>query len=292
MTELNFSQDADRDHLQLALAIGNVGVWELNTETGGAWRNLRHDQIFGYRDLLPEWTYDMFLSHVFPDHRVSVDRCYSDAISNEREWAIECRIRRIDDEICWVSVYGRPLKSVSGRLTKLIGHVMDITETKRTEEHLRLVTSELNHRVRNMLAMITALVQESARSNDNVAECAKAIQSRVAALSRTYDLLAAGAGEDVSLGKILRTGLEAFEGFMARVCAPSLDCVALHRSAAEKFALITHELMTNAIKYGALSSPNGRIFISCEMLGDKRVSLIWRETDGPIVSPPHRTGFR
>lgn len=291
MTEQILSQDADRDHLQLALAIGNVGVWELNTETGAAWRNQRHDEIFGYRELLPAWTYEMFLSHVVADHRVSVDRCYGDAIANAREWAFECRIRRSDGEHRWISVYGRPLKSAGGRVTKLIGHVIDITETKRTEEHLRLVTSELNHRVRNMLAMISALVQESARSNESVAECAKAIQSRVAALSRTYDLLSVGAGEDVSLGKILRTGLEAFDGFATRVCAPSLDSVALHRSTAEKFALVTHELMTNAIKYGALSNKSGRISISCKMLGDKRVSLIWREIGGPIVSPPRRAGF-
>lgn len=282
---------SERDHWQLVLATSEVGVWELDIQSGAAWRNLRHDQIFGYRELQPSWTYDMFLGHVLAADRTRVDGYYRDAIDNRCDWAFECRIRRPNGEIRWISVKGRPLTSPAGNCTKLIGHVLDITDTKRTEEHLRLISGELNHRVRNMLTMVKALVQVTADNAADVRSFAQAMEDRLAALSRAQDMLQPQQGAAIRVVDIIRNELAVAQDVGGRVRIQLEGVPALDRTAAERFALVVHELMTNAIKHGALSHPGGQVLIEGVAAERDRMRLEWREVAGRPVSPPTRKGF-
>ncbi len=224
---------SSQGHWQLMLATGDIGVWELDIQTGEAWRNRRHDEIFGYRELLPVWTYKMFLDHVVKEDRAEVDRYYSQALTGRRDWTFECRIRRVDGEIRWIRASGRPICRATGEVTQLIGHVLDITDTKRTEEHLRLVTAELNHRVRNMLTMVKALVQISATHTTDVDTFAQAMEDRLGALSRAQDLLQPQKGPAIPVAEIIRTELAIFAGVGERVQMRLQVPIAVDRVAAE-----------------------------------------------------------
>ncbi|MCK9431944.1 MAG: PAS domain S-box protein [Candidatus Omnitrophica bacterium] len=124
------------ERLRHALDAGEFGTWSLNVKTEQAWHSLRHDQIFGYKTLLPEWTYRMFLEHVLPEDRTAVDEKFGQALAKRKEWNFECRIKRIDGDIRWIWAQGRPKLNRQSEVTMLIGLVQDITGRKRAEEEL------------------------------------------------------------------------------------------------------------------------------------------------------------
>lgn len=122
--------------LSVALETAQTGAWELNLEDHTAHRSLQHDRIFGYKALLPVWTYEMFLEHVLPEDRGEVDRLYRQAVDSGGDWSFECRIRRTDGEIRWIWAAGHHQRDASGTARRMAGIVQDITRRKAAEESL------------------------------------------------------------------------------------------------------------------------------------------------------------
>ncbi len=122
---------------ELALVAGELGVWRLDLATGKAWRSLRHDQIFGYPTLLPEWTYEMFLSHVLSEDREAVAESYGNALATKTDWNVTCRIHRKDGEVRWIWAGGKPELDDRHDPVALFGFVQDVTEHRRVEMQLR-----------------------------------------------------------------------------------------------------------------------------------------------------------
>lgn len=89
-------------HRNFLLEAAEFGDWDLNLANGTANRSLKHDRIFGYESLLPQWTYEMFLDHVLPEDRAEVDRKQQYEIANNESWDFECRIRRADKQVRWI----------------------------------------------------------------------------------------------------------------------------------------------------------------------------------------------
>ncbi|GEM_PF-1552602 len=132
------------ERLRHALEAGEFGTWGLDIETGKAWRSLRHDQIFGYTTLLPEWNYQMFLEHVLPEDRKEVDNKFGQALAKSTDWDFECRIKRNDGEIRWIWAQGKPRFDAQKGAVTLIGLVQDITGRKQVAEMLRISNEWLN----------------------------------------------------------------------------------------------------------------------------------------------------
>jgi PAS domain S-box-containing protein len=122
------------ERLQHALEAGELGLWGLDVITGKAWRTLQHDKIFGYNSLLPEWTYQMFLSHVLPEDRAMVDEKFGGAVSRGTEWNFECRIQRHDGQERWIWAQGKPKFDEKHAIVQMIGLVKDTTESKKALE--------------------------------------------------------------------------------------------------------------------------------------------------------------
>jgi diguanylate cyclase (GGDEF)-like protein/PAS domain S-box-containing protein len=111
----------------------NIGNWELNLIDHTSHRSLRHDQIFGHDELLPNWTYEIFLEHVIPEDRAKVDKNFQSAIKNKTDWNFECRIRRKDGKIRWIMASGGHSLEVSGQAKLMAGIVQDVTSLKQAE---------------------------------------------------------------------------------------------------------------------------------------------------------------
>ena len=126
----------NEERLQFVLDVSRIGTWDLDLTTLKATRSLRHDQIFGYEALLPEWTFEMFLDRVHPDDRARVQASFESALATSGEWNFECRICRADGEIRWIEARGHHVRNAEGEAKKILGSVADITERKQNEETL------------------------------------------------------------------------------------------------------------------------------------------------------------
>ena len=175
-------------------------------------------------------------------------------------------------------------------LGEQVGRVL---ERKRTEEHQRLLINELNHRVKNTLAIVQSIAAQTLKGEDVGPQTRRALESRLAALAAAHDLLTTEHWETASLRQVIvKAGLGCGAGAdRFDVAGPSLR---LQPQTAVSVAMAIHELCTNAVKYGALSVEGGKVTVHWRADGpedDRRLTLVWRETGGPPVSPPSRRGF-
>ena len=135
-TERKQAEEALREsntRLQFTLEAGQLGDWDLDLVTKTARRSLRHDRIFGYDSLLPNWSYDIFLNHVYPEDRELVDRSFQHTLSTAGDWDFECRIIRLDRSIRWIWAKGSVYRDPDGNPIRLMGIVTDITDRKQAE---------------------------------------------------------------------------------------------------------------------------------------------------------------
>ncbi len=167
-------------------------------------------------------------------------------------------------------------------------------ELKQKDEQQTLLINELNHRVKNTLATIQSMATLTARSAPNSDVYKEGLEARIIALSKTHDLLTAAAWETVSLRDLLKSELAPYDdgtGQRVRLDGP---VVPLAPRVAVALGMAAHELATNAAKHGSLSQPEGRVHVQWEVkqtAEGTRLHLTWKESGGPQVATPSRTGF-
>ena len=181
-----------------------------------------------------------------------------------------------------------PLGLPDGSVAQL-GVTRDVSERKRAEEHQRLLINELNHRVKNTLAIVQGIAQQSFKGDSAAPAARRAFEGRLAALSAAHNVLTDRSWAPVSIVQIVEDAVAPYRGHAGgfEIDGPP---VTIPPKAAVSLALTVHELSTNAVKYGALSSSSGRVSVrwSAE---DGRLRLVWRESGGPAVQAPARRGF-
>jgi two-component sensor histidine kinase len=223
-----------------------------------------------------------------PHEHCPMAEVLSGKISEARD--AEVLIERPDGSRVIVVVNIRPLKNQRGEVTGAINCFYDITERKHAEERQRFLMNELAHRGHNLLAVIQSLISRSLSGTRPLTEAREVLMQRIQALARSQSVLVTGGFERAPIAEIIR--LE-FEGFSDRVKAVGPD-VMLNPRVAQTFALLVHELATNAIKYGALSLPDGQVGMHWSIEGagaEARFKFQWQEREGPPVTPPTREGF-
>jgi PAS domain S-box-containing protein len=198
---------------------------------------------------------------------------------------------RKDGSRFWASGLTMPLRDRTGAVRGYLKILRDRSERRRAEERRALLIGELNHRVKNTLATVQSLARQTLRAAPDPADFVAAFQGRLKALARAHDLLTRESWEGVTLRDVVQAALapwlEGVEAGRIRIEGPS---VRLAPQQALGLSMALHELATNAIKHGALSTPGGRVSLTwrCD---DAEATMDWVEAGGPSVRPPMRLGF-
>ncbi len=219
------------------------------------------------------------------------------SLATGEPYEIEYRLRHRSGAYRWTLGRAQPVRDTDGRIIRWIGTCTDIDEAKRTAEQKELLGRELSHRIKNIFAVVSGLIALSARQHPEAKGFAADLRERIAALGRAHELVRPDTEEGGPVPG--RTTLRAmmadlFRPYLAfddgRIAIEGTD-VAIDDRGATSLALLFHELATNAVKYGSLSSLSGTVTISIQS-ADSGVLVVWRETGGPIIAePPGKTGF-
>jgi two-component sensor histidine kinase len=194
------------------------------------------------------------------------------------------------EDVWWTYSYA-PI-DLDGKVGGVLVVCNDVTSEHRAREALDLVNHELQHRVKNTLAVLSAVAAQTFR--DTSAKAALDVyQGRLAAFGRAHDLLTASSWVEAPLHDVVQTALAPYRSGEGRFVVSGPSTIVRSRQGLS-LSLAIHELATNAIKYGALSVPAGRILITwggVDVDGEPQFAFTWQETGGPVVSPPSNTGF-
>ncbi len=210
-----------------------------------------------------------------------------------REYVIDYRIVRSGGEVRWIEARSFASYHGDGQPYRVVGVNIDITDRKRAEELQRTLNAELDHRVKNVLATVSAVAAHTLDASSSMHHFVASLDGRIRSMARTHELLSEGRWQGISLLGLVRRELAPYAaGTNTYVNGPN---VILKAEAGQALAMVLHELVTNAAKHGALSMKNGSVAIRWErrLNGHRRSHLVfeWAEIGGPFVAAPKSSGF-
>ena len=286
--EVEAALRASELRLRLAMDAGRMAVWEYDVEAGRIVHSSDLNRLLGLIETR-EVPYKEMRERVDAG---DLDRLSKIALASlqkgEPHFQSEVRYRLSRGEVRWLLVSAEFQLRPGGAVDRVIGVALDITDRKRDEEHQKLLVHELNHRVKNTLAVVQALAHQSfAGSTDDAGR--EAFEGRLVALAAAHNLLTNERWEAASLKDLIASAAAPCDPEGQRIAMEGPD-MRVPPKIAVALSLAIHELCTNAVKYGALSNDRGRVAVRWSASGG-RLRLEWVERDGPPVAPPTRRGF-
>jgi PAS domain S-box-containing protein len=195
----------------------------------------------------------------------------------------------------WYALTIEPLRGAGEQITGIIGGAVDITDRKEHETRIHLLMRELNHRSRNLLAVIQAIARQSAATAVSSSDFLERFSARLQSLAESHDLLVRDSWRGSSMQEIVRSQLGHYSDLVGSQIELRGEPMRMRPDAAQHLGMALHELATNAAKYGALSTDAGRVLIRWSFEpgeeGPRRCRLSWQESGGPPVERPTRRGF-
>jgi len=281
------------ERLGLALKAGGLGTWTLHLPGEALTASPKCLELYGRPPGEP-FTYDQFVRAAHPDDADRVAAAIADTIRDGAPYDIEYRILTPSGEQRWLRAQGVLQRRADGTPLTMSGFSQDVSGRRFAEEHRAVLARELTHRVKNTLATVGAVVSQTLRDAPSLAEGRRAVAGRIASLGAAHELLVRDEVEGASLSEIVQRVLAPFLDDRGRRFSVEGPPVRLGPEITMALSMALHELATNAVKYGALSVPDGRVAIRWSVSGeatDRRFAFSWAERDGPPVVPPARTGF-
>jgi PAS domain S-box-containing protein len=272
--------------LSLAGKAGLVGAYAYDADTEIMQISEGYAAIHGFPEGTAEIARSKCLAGVHSEDIERVQQCRDDAFcKGSPEYSAEYRIIRPGGQIRWVETRCFISYESEGRPHRVIGVSIDITERKRAEEQQQMLHAELDHRVKNVLATVSAVVSHTREGSRSVSSFAAALEGRINSMATTHELLSSGRWQGISLTELVRRELAPYAiNNNTEINGPE---ILLKSEAGQAMAMVLHELATNAAKYGALSTKDGRVSIRWEqrLNGHPRSHLVlqWREIGGPPV---------
>jgi PAS domain S-box-containing protein len=270
----------------MAIAAGKMGSWDWDWINGDWMWDAGQYRIFGIDPRDFEVTSENIQSMLHPDDIDGFQKVIAHFENGARAYETEFRIIRPDGEVRWCVGTAAATFDKAGRVVRLSGVTIDITERKRAEERQNLLAREVDHRAKNALALAQSIVRLTRASE--VKDYIQAVEGRISALARVHTILSLSNWEGAEIGKLVAEEISPYvSGGQIELHGGDLQ---LLPATAQTLALALHELVTNSAKYGALSALSGRLRIKWEAHGDALV-LLWEERGGPPVAKPISRGF-
>jgi two-component sensor histidine kinase len=205
---------------------------------------------------------------------------------------IRGRYKNAQGEYRILQTDARPRLSPKGEFLGMLGVNIDVTDRERADAQRELLLAELNHRVKNTLAVVQGIAHQTFRSAADLRQARNAFEGRLVALAAAHNLLTRSNWENASIADIAADTLQprAGNGDGVRLAGPE---VLLAPKEAVAIAMALHELSTNALKYGALSNDSGSVELTWTVERERTpfVRFVWQERGGPPVNPPEHRGF-
>jgi len=272
----------------LALMAGRMGSWDHDFQSGSWFWDEGQSRILGvdHDGFAPSIEAIAGLVHL--DDVARIASAVARLSPADPGGSIEFRITRPDGEIRWCSVAAVAAFDAQGALARLSGVTTDVTDRKEAEDRQVLLAREVDHRAKNTLAVVQAIVRLARR--DNVEDYSQAIEGRIAALAQTHELLSQSRWEGASIERLVMDEMAPYRGEGEPRVSATGPSLLVKPEQAQVVALALHELATNAAKYGSLSAQQGHVDISWAT-DDGLLTLKWSERGGPVVVKPSKTGF-
>ncbi|BAL78571.1 HWE histidine kinase domain-containing protein [Bradyrhizobium cosmicum] len=270
----------------MAIAAGKMGSWDWDWVNGDWMWDDGQYRIFG---VTPE-TFNVTSANIqallHPDDADQFSQAIAAFNTGVHAHEGEFRVSRPDGEVRWCVGTAAATLDSSGRVVRVSGVTVDITERKRAEERQNLLAREVDHRAKNALALAQSIVRLTRA--DEVKAYVNAVEGRINALARVHTILSLSSWQGAELSKLIEEELAPYSlGGQIKLAGPEVQ---LLPATAQTLALALHELFTNSAKYGALSARSGRLAIGWQV-EDDHLTLTWDETGGPLVGPPKSRGF-
>lgn len=281
-------------NLVRAIEAAGVTLWSWNVDTDALSMDERAYDLWGIergRDV----NFEDLSAHIHPADRDRVRAAFAATRGIVGPYEIDFRIM-IGDELRWISARGQgDDEGIVGRV--MFGIFLDVTGRKQAEEGRELLAGEMSHRVKNLLAIASGLTAITSRSTSTVHDMARELTLRLTALGRAHDLVRPVPGQSDApaalLGDLISVLLAPYDdlgAFSGRIRV-SVPRISVGESAITTLALVMHELATNSLKYGALSSDTGTLDVSCSAR-EEALTLVWTERGGPaVVAPVEQPGY-
>jgi PAS domain S-box-containing protein len=270
----------------MAIAAGKMGSWDWDWVNGDWMWDGGQYQIFGVDPQHFEVTSANIQALLHPEDVEDLRKIASEFTKGARSYEAEFRVNRPDGEMRWCVGTAAATTDKRGRVVRVSGVTVDITERKRAEERQNLLTREVDHRAKNALALAQSIVRLTRA--DNVKTYVNAVEGRINALARVHTILSLSSWQGAEISRLVDEEVAAYSmGGQIRLSGSELQ---LQPATAQTLALALHELVTNSAKYGALSTLSGQLSIEWDVENEV-LTLTWEETGGPLVQTPTSRGF-
>jgi two-component sensor histidine kinase len=274
-------------HLRAATDAAGVALWSWNVDTDDVTLDRRACELWGI-PTLNRITFETLSARIHPQDLDRVRTAFTATRGIVGSYEIDFRII-VDDVVRWVSARGKG-DDENIRAGVMFGIFLDVTQRKLAEEAHELIAGEMSHRVKNLLAVASALTQVTSHAA-TTQEMAKDLTNRLITLGRVQDLVRPAPGQErraVLMADLLTILLSPYDGSgdtrRIRVAAPKIN---VGETASTALALVIHELATNSAKYGALSVATGLLDVTCAE-DESEVVVVWTERGGPTVAAPDK----
>ncbi len=282
--------ERSEERLRTAVEVGRLGLWDWDVVTDEIHWSDEHYRMegFGVGEVTP--SYETWSQRLHPDDQAETEAALRHAMDAGEEYVRHFRVVHPDGSVHWMHARGRFFHA-NGRPIRMVGAMIDVTDRREWEERQDVLVAELQHRTRNLIGVVRSISEKTARASADLPDFRARFRDRLEALSRVQGLLSRMSEHDrVTFDELIRTELAAMDGSTDRVTLSGPNGVRLRSSTVQTLALALHELATNAVKYGALGQPAGRLAISWSVEpesggGKPWLHIDWRES-GVAMPPP------
>jgi PAS domain S-box-containing protein len=270
----------------LALAAGQMGSWDWDPDND-EWRwDEGQYRIFGVDPETFHVTGDGIRRLIHVEDVERLETVVRNMAQGERTLQTEFRVRRANGDVRWCIGTAAASVDGDGRLVRVSGVTIDVTERKEAEERQALLAREVDHRARNALAVIQSIIRLTRARN--VDDYVTTVEGRIKAMAHAHTLLSDSRWLGADLDTLAREELAPYgAGNKIRIAGPKIS---LRPAIAQGLALALHELATNAAKHGAFSAASGQLCLTWQIQPEK-LAVSWIEKGGPKIAPPSARSF-